>query len=97
MIPAIAYDKANEGLPKQIDPITTLEHVEIKGRDVHYFYRLSETVPLTSGEVMKAGLGPNACTYWKPKFQSGEFTSAVYNYSFKDGNSSFVLDQFVCK
>lgn len=95
--PRVASDYANKGLPRKLDAITTLERVEMDGKAIRYFYRLSDTVPTASGEVMKAGLGKEACNFWKPKFKAGEFTSALYDYTFKDGHSSFVLNAHECE
>jgi hypothetical protein len=97
VLPQIQNDYANADLPKQIDTITSLERIFVDGKNVHYFYRLSDTTPLTPGETMKAGIAPGACSFWKPKFQSDEIRQAVYDYTFKEGHSSFVLTSGDCK
>ncbi|MDU0310273.1 hypothetical protein [Rhizobium sp. 10PS4] len=46
---------------------------------------------------MKSGIAPSVCSFWKPKLESGEAELAVYNYAFKDGQSSFDLRASDCQ
>jgi len=96
VLPQVENDVANAGLPKAIDDVTTLERVEMSGKAVRYFFRLDDKVPFMEGAAMKSVLGPNSCPFWKQKFQSGQFTMAVYDYTFKDGKSSFTIDPSDC-
>ncbi|NNU66891.1 MULTISPECIES: hypothetical protein [Rhizobium] len=97
VIPRIQNDEANANLPQKIDAITTLERISVEGKTVRYFYRLSDSLPLTDGAVMKSGIASSVCTFWKPKLDSGEAELAVYNYAFKDGQSSFDLRASDCR
>lgn len=96
LLPRIANDTANADLPKKIDDITTMTKIIINNRAVVYSYEIDPSVSLVAGEEMRASVGPSACQYWKPKFQAGEFVSAEYSYKFKEGSSSFVLNNDNC-
>lgn len=91
VLPQVRIDAANQGLPKKIDEITTLERVELEPTTVKYDFKIDDKIPLASGETMKAGIAPAACGYWKQQFKAGSILRATYVYSFKDGQSSFDL------
>ncbi|EJB03806.1 hypothetical protein GGI64_002165 [Rhizobium leguminosarum] len=97
VIPRIQNDVANANLPQKIDAFTTLERISLEGKTVRYFYRLADSLPLTDGAIMKSGIASTVCAFWKPKLDSGETNLAVYNYAFKDGQSSFNLTASDCQ
>lgn len=96
VLPKVANDYANKDLPKKLDNVTTMTKVTISGSTIVYNYDIDPSVALVSGPEMMKLIGPDACQYWKPKFASGDATSAEYVYKFASGQSRFTLTKQSC-
>lgn len=97
VMPIIENDIANAGLPRKVDEVTTMNRIEIDGRDIRYFFALDKSVPVVTPEELKTAIGLPACSFWKDQFASGKYVSARYSYDFTpSGTASFTLTRSDC-
>ncbi|TQX91275.1 hypothetical protein EQW76_00605 [Rhizobium sp. rho-13.1] len=96
VMPVVIDAKINEGLPKKLDSVTTLNHISFSDRQYVYSYAIETDLPSLDFAAFKTEQLPSMCPFWLSKFKSGEVLSAEYRYTFKAGSGGFTVSPVDC-
>lgn len=97
IIPFIFDVKINEGLPKKLDELTTIDHISFSNHQYVYSYEIEADTPSLDFVAFKAAQLPSMCPLWAERFKSGDVVSAEYRYTFKGGVGGFIVSPADCR
>lgn len=83
---ARGLETMNAQFPKRVDPITTIEHVEYAGGEIHYRYTIDDSaVDRMNWELLKQNIIKTACASWISDFKNGTVSKVTYGYTSAGG------------
>jgi hypothetical protein len=92
IVPAGVDAALNQGVPRQVDEITTLEKVHQTPEGIAYDFRVSGDLPEgVSGQTVKDMQLSALCMNWRPYFISKTANRIDYRYQWSGSLISFAL------